>query len=355
MKALDVLAGPEAMAHLREKGLKGADVAVVPAASGGPKWLVLAGLDRVLFGDFLRREPRPGPLHCIGSSIGGWRLACLLQRDPGGALDRFQEAYIEQRYPPKPSPQLVSRTSEGIVDALLGSRGAAEIFAHPWARLSVVATLCLGALASERRGVLGPALAAAAAANAFSRRSLGWRMRRALFHTAGKDTPFPGLADLPTLHIPLSADTLAPALLASGSIPLLMTGMRVPGAPPGVYRDGGLLDYHLDLDFGVGEGLVLYPHFYPHVTPGWFDRGPFRRRARPEHWRRAVLLAPSAEFVASLPRGKIPDRRDFYDLNDGERIAAWRRVAALSGRLGEEFAELLNAGRMAGRARPLVP
>ena len=40
------------------------DVDVVPGASGGPKWLVLAGLDRFLFGDFLQR-PRTRPLHLI--------------------------------------------------------------------------------------------------------------------------------------------------------------------------------------------------------------------------------------------------------------------------------------------------
>ncbi len=355
MKALDVLAGPEALVHLRDRGLKAADIAVVPAASGGPKWLVLAGLDRVLFGDFLKGVRRK-PLHCIGSSIGSWRLACLLQGDPMAALHRFQEAYIEQRYPRKPSPELVSRTSAGIIKALLGPAGAGEILEHPWAQLYIVATLCLGPLASERRGVLGPALAVVAAGNVVSRRSLGLRMRRVIFNNVGMGSPFLGLEDLPTSHAPLSPDTLPHTLLASGSIPLLMTGMHVPGAPPGIYRDGGLLDYHLDLDFsGAGDGLVLYPHFYPHVVPGWFDRGPFKRRARPANWRRAVLLAPSTEFVASLPRGKIPDRRDFYDLGNDERIAAWREVMRRSGQLGEEFGELVDTGRLAERTRPLVP
>jgi len=42
---------------------------VLPAASGGAKWLALAGLDTWLFGDFLR-APRTRPMHLIGSSIG---------------------------------------------------------------------------------------------------------------------------------------------------------------------------------------------------------------------------------------------------------------------------------------------
>ncbi len=40
---------------------------MVPGASGGPRWLVLAGLDRWLSGDFLR-TPRDRPMHPIGST-----------------------------------------------------------------------------------------------------------------------------------------------------------------------------------------------------------------------------------------------------------------------------------------------
>ena len=57
----------------------------------------------------------------------------------------------------------------------------------------------------------------------------------------------------PTVHRTLTPDNLRAALLASGSIPLLMEGVRIPGAP-GVYRDGGSADYHLDLDYGPGPG-----------------------------------------------------------------------------------------------------
>ena len=43
-------------------------------ASGGPKWLVLHGLDRVLM-PWLLAEARP--IHAIGSSIGSWRMSHL--------------------------------------------------------------------------------------------------------------------------------------------------------------------------------------------------------------------------------------------------------------------------------------
>src|SRR5256885_4122232 len=63
------------------------------------------------------------------------RLACLAQRDPVAALQRAHSAYIDQRYPPKPPPSLVTATSEHILDTLLSPTGAAEILGHPWARV----------------------------------------------------------------------------------------------------------------------------------------------------------------------------------------------------------------------------
>ena len=349
---LVLLAGPDALGILRERGLRAEDVDVVPGASGGPKWLVLAGLDRFLFGEFFR-VARDRPLHLIGSSIGSWRMACLAQEDPVAALARGHDAYIEQRYDTKPTPAEVTEVSARILDALLGPTGADEILAHPWARLHVLTTECRGAAASERALVQTAALAFAAGGNLLSRRALALQMRRVVFHTAGDASPFLGLADFPTAHLPLTRENLKPALLASASIPLVLEGVRVPGAPGGVHRDGGVIDYHPHFHFGPGEGLVLYPHFFPHVIPGWFDKALPWRRARGPNFRRALVLAPSPAFVASLPGGKIPDRDDFYRLSTDERIRAWRAVAAASEQVADALRELLATGRVAEHVRPM--
>lgn len=349
---LTLRAGPEALRLIRERGLRAEDVDVVPGASGGAKWLAIAGLDRYVFGEFLQ-APRTRALHLIGSSIGSWRMACMAQRDPVAALARGHHAYIyEQRYSAHPSTREVTTVLTRALDLLLGEHGVEEILSHPWARVHIITAEGRGLAASERRLLIAASLAIAAAGNLISRRTLSLQMRRCIFHSAGDETPFRDLSDLPTTHVSLTRENLRAALLASGSIPLLLEGVKVPGTPRGVHWDGGVLDYHLDLDFGPGEGLVLYPHFYAHVVPGWFDKSLRWRRAKGSNFRRALLIAPSEEFVASLPNGKIPDRKDFYRLTDDERTKAWQRVVDASAALGDELRELVTTGRVAERIVP---
>ena len=131
-----------------------------------------------------------------------------------------------------------------------------------------------------------------------------------------------------------------------------MEGVRIPGDPGHVHWDGGVLDYHPDLDFGPGDGLVLYPHFYSYVVPGWFDKALPWRRARGDNFRRVLLISPSDEFVAALPGGRIPDRQDFYRYPDRERMARWQTVLDASARLGDELNELTLTGRLAERVQP---
>ena len=352
---LALRAGPDALRLIRDRGLRPEDIDIIPGASGGAKWLAIGGLDRFLFGEFLQ-QPRARPLHLIGSSIGSWRMACLAQRDPVAALERGHHAYIyAQRYPRRPSPRQVTEVLGCALDLLLGATGVEEILSHPWARLHIITAQGRGLAASGRRFALMAGLALAAAGNVVSRRALALHMRRCIFHSPGADAPFRHLADLPTRHVPLTRENVRSALLASGSIPFLLEGVRIseaPATPGGVHWDGGMLDYHLDLDFGAGDGLVLYPHFYDHVVPGWFDKSLPWRRARGGNFRRTLLIAPSEEFVASLPGGKIPDRRDFYAFADAERERRWQAVLDASVRLGDELRELVATGRLADRVRP---
>jgi hypothetical protein len=280
-------------------------------------------------------------------------MACLAQRDPLAALARGHNGYIyNQRYSPKPSPREVTEVLTKILDDLLGENGVDEILAHPWAKVHVITALGTGFAANDRKWSLITALAIAATANFVSRRYLSLQMKRYVFHSAGSDTPFLHLSDLPTTHLPLTRDNLRAVLLASGSIPLVLQGVTIPGREGELHWDGGVVDYHLDLDFGAGDGIVLYPHFFDHIVPGWFDKAIKWRRGTAVNFDRVLLVAPSAEFVQSLPGGKIPDRRDFYSMPESERIKRWAKVDEMSERLGDEMRELVATGKFADRIQP---
>ncbi len=345
-------AGAKATALLRERGLRAEDVDIVPGASGGAKWLSIGGLDRYLFGEFFQ-TPRERPMHLIGSSIGSWRMACLAQRDPVAALARGHHGYIyDQLYTARPSPHEVTLVLQRLVTDLLGQSGVEEILTHSWARVHIITAMTKGLSRTAPRIGVGAAMAAAAFGNLVSRKALALQIKRFVFHSAGDKTPFAHFSDLPTIHAPLTRENLPSVLLASGAIPLVVEGVEIPGRPGEVHWDGGVIDYHPDLDFGAGEGLILYPHFYDYVVPGWFDKPLKWRRATGKNFDRVLLIAPSPEFVASLPGGKIPDRKDFYSMSEAERIRRWQGALDASVRLGEELREIVATGRIGNRVKP---
>jgi hypothetical protein len=349
MRALQVYAGPRALRHLREQGLQPADVRVIPGAAGGPKGLVLNPLDRYLFGEWLAGSMHG--LHLLGASIGAWRLACACLPDADAALAQLAEDYITQQYehaPGKaPTPTSVSRAFGERLQQRLGTR-AAEVLSHPHRRLHVFTSRGRHLLRREGRlrtplGYLG-----AFASNALSRRALGGWLERVVFGDAREPLPLP-LKDFRSHQVPLTEANLVPAILASCSIPFWLDAVHdVPGGPRGAYWDGGITDYHLHLDYAAMHGgLVLYPHFQSRVVPGWLDK-PWngRHRASPL-LSNVVVLAPSPEWVRTLPGAKLPDRADFkaYGEDFEGRVRAWRTALAESRRLADEFAELVAGGR----------
>lgn len=348
---------------LAERGLTAEDVSWLVGASGGPKWFVLYGMDTYLAGEFFRQKQ--SPLRLLGSSAGAWRMACHAHPDSLLALQRLAQRYSTQVYSKKPTASEISGEARKMLSYMLtgnetvstdvmpeenGQTFAAsdevmQLMQNSSRRLYIIADRVRGLLRSERKISRNSMLAAAALGNLASRRNLRWFFERVVFHADMYGAPALDLHDLPTRYLPLSADTLFSALMASGSIPGVMEGVQGEGELVGqVLRDGGMTDYHLNLPFHTQPGLVLYPHFYSRVTPGWFDRFAPWRHANPAWFDNVVLLSPTQHFVSQLPYGKIPDRNDFRRLSDSDRIQYWQKSLSESQRLAEELATLVAAG-----------
>ncbi|WP_285962079.1 patatin-like phospholipase family protein [Pseudomonas tohonis] len=350
--ALTLRAGSRALARIREHGLQPADVKILPGAAGGPKALGIQGLDLALFGDWLPRAPQERSL--IGASIGSWRFASACLPDAAKGISRLGELYTAQRFPKGVTMAEVSRLCAQMLDHLLEGQDA-HVLSNPHYRLNVVVVKSHGLLAHDRRGALGLGLGSVIGSNLLGRPRLARHFERVILHDSRLAPPLAALEDFPSRCLALDAGNLRHALLASGSIPMVMEGVRdIPGAGPGTYRDGGLLDYHLDLPYS-GDGVVLYPHFTDKVIPGWFDKGLPWRRGDAVRLQDVLLLAPSREYLATLPHGKLPDRKDFtrYLGDDAGRERYWRKAMSDSQRLGDEFLELVDGGRLAERLQPL--
>ena len=348
------LAGERALERVRDGGLQPEDVKIVAGAAGGPKWLILAQLDRLLFGEWF--QGRHEPLFLIGSSIGSWRFAAASRRDPIAALDHFESAYIHQAYTTKPSPAEVSRKSQDIMDTFLGDNGPDEVLTHPYHRLNLVAVKSRNLLNFDHSLPLALGLVAAIGGNLISRKLLRLFFSQTLFGDSRTQPPFNSIANGSNSRVALNRANFKRALLASGSIPYVMAGVRnIPGAPPGTYRDGGALDYHLDVPFGLdGKGVVLFPHYTERIIPGWLDKKLFWRKPSQDNMADVLLVAPRPEFVANLPLGKISDRTDFYYFagDDQGRFKYWKTVAAAGKGLAEEFSEAIDSGSIRKKLRP---
>lgn len=350
--ALLFKAGPGAYRDIRERGFADDRIGTIAGASGGAKWLVLSQIDRVIADRILPKLT--GPVHLIGSSIGSWRHACYAQDDPQAAIDRFECAYLEQSYAPNPGMQEISQKGRDILRQLFGDEGPSQIVSHPVLRSHIMTVRSGFLTGSDSRTALRFGLTVSAIANLINRRALGLFFSRALFYDPRDLPPFFDVRGFPLQQIKLSEENIVDAVAASGSVPLVIAGVKnIKGAPEGIYRDGGVIDYHLDLPLSEPDRLTLFPHFSDRLIPGWFDKKLSWRKADPLNVDRTILICPSAEFVSRLPNAKIPDRNDFATLSQPDRMRCWKEAVSACRELADDLADVLDNGKLAARLQPL--
>jgi hypothetical protein len=337
---LDIFAGSNALKTLKSEGFESHLFSAFLGASGGPKWFSLFGLDKYLFGEFFKY--RQAPLSLIGSSAGAFRAACFAQADPVAAISRLAKYYSETVYADKVTPAEITQKARVLLDQVLGPTGVEEIINNTVFKAHFIVAKANGLVASEKKALQLAGLLKSYAMNRLSRRLLNKQYERFVYHCASSNLKFHDESEFLTHYVDLNARNLADALLASGSIPLVMQGIKnIADSPPGMYRDGGIIDYHFDIKLENQVGLTLYPHFNSNPKAGWFDKS-LKRKVNPSNYGNTVLLVPSAEFIAKLPYGKIPDREDFTELDANTRIKYWRTVLSETDRLAEAFKQFLD-------------
>ncbi|WP_286889752.1 patatin-like phospholipase family protein [Pseudoalteromonas sp. ESRF-bin5] len=340
---IDIVAGKNAAKIINEQGFRPELFTSFLGASGGPKWFTLFGLDKYIFGEFFKN--RTQPLNLIGSSAGAFRSACFAQNDPVAAIERLAKSYSQTRYSSnKPTPAEITIKARALLEDVFGDNGVTEIINNPVFKAHFIVAKSNGFIASENKLIQLLGLSKSYMLNRVNRKLLGSQYERFIFGAPNSNLSITDSYNFKTQNIALNQTNLKDALLASGSIPLVMQGIKnIAGSPQGMYRDGGIIDYHFDVKIN-NPGLILYPHFNSDPKAGWFDKN-LKRKVAPQNYDNVVMITPSKEFVAGLPYGKIPDRNDFTDLDADTRIKYWNTVFSETEKLAEAFDKDLDTAK----------
>ena len=332
---LDIYAGENALKTIKEHGFKQELFTNFLGASGGPKWFVLFGLDNYLFGEFFKN--RNTELNIIGSSAGAFRAACFAQQNPLEALSRLAKHYAETTYTQKAQPKEITTKASRLLDEVFSTSGIKEIIENPIMKAHFIVAKSKGLTSFDNKISQASGLLSSYLLNKIDRRLLTLQYDRYVYQAPSSQIHIEDPYCFNTHYINFTPENVKQALLASGSIPLVMQGIKnIKGSPAGMYRDGGIIDYHFDFSLKESKGLTLYPHFNSQPKAGWFDKSS-ARKVQIKHYQDTVLLVPSAKFVHSLPYQKIPDRTDFTQLDAITRIRYWKTVLNETQKLAESL------------------
>ena len=348
MQSVRIIAGPRAFSLIRREGLDPQRIYGLAAAAGGPKWFTTYGLMKYVISELIASVDHP--IHLIGASVGSWQMAAASSSDPASAIDRLKLTYCEHIYSDKPDAAEISNACKLIVENTI--RGEISYILDNEKRpLHVLATRLKGTSAMNNMVYQGGVLGIGALANAFARRHMNIAFERSVFSSSDHLPYYHGTDDLTTYPYPLTPDNIVSALHASGAIPFVMNGVyHIDEAKNGAYWDGGITDYHMAFPFKAKDQFVILPHFTPKILAGWFDKKlPWTRIASTENMSDVIVVCPSEEYIASLPKGMIAQMQDFYDFGPDQegRIRYWNEICSRSLELAEDLRQLITSGKIA--------
>lgn len=310
----------------------------------------MVGLDRALMeSGWLRGRRRAFAIH--GASAGAFRALTFASEDPLAAYARLIEGYIGQVFTRRDNAQVVAAAYRSMLSQVFTGADVDHALSQQEVALSIATCRGRGWMSTDRPWLQRSALAAAFVVNALAPQRLQHLIERVRFEYIPDVTGDHARAlfsQWPERQVPLLKGNVREVLLASGTVPIYMAPVRDPSAaPPGLYLDGGLRDYHVARTCSTaGAGVVLILLHQRRLIPSWFDKPwPFRRPA-PDWLQDVLLVHPDDAWVRRLPGGRVPTRDDFLEFVErpAERQARWRAVVDESERLGQRFLEDLSGG-----------
>jgi len=348
MSRILIKAGSRIYNIIKDGGFNFDSVSTYFGPAVGPRWLIASGFDLTLLKSGILG--RSNAVNLIGSSAGAFRFAAWLQPEAIKSYNKLLDAYINIRYSKKDTPATILEKLTGVINEYLKDDALPFALANKKYRLVVITARARGLVAFENHWMQKIGLITCYVFNYFNRNNIYRFAERVVFYNGSKPPSFCFQPQFRGNYVQINEVNFKNAVLSSGAIPIVINGVcDVYGAPRGVYRDGGLIDYHLTHQFAAKENeIVLFFHHQERIIPGWLDKKIVRRVPDAETLSNVLMVFPSQSFIEDLPGEKVPDRTDFITfINDQEtRIKNWRKAVELSAPLGEEFIELVESGKL---------
>ena len=314
----------------------------------GPRWLIASGFDLTLLKNGLLGRSKA--IHLVGSSAGAMRFAAWLQPEPEKSYRTLIESYIGITYKRNDTPTTVLESLVNLANSYIEDDALSFALTNKKYRLAIITARAKNLVASELKWVQRIGIGICFLFNAINQSYIHDFAERVVFYNGPKPPHFCLRPGYRGRYIRLNEINFKYAVMASGAIPLVVAGIKdIYGAPSGVYRDGGLIDYHLTHNYApTNEDIILFFNHQERIIPGWLDKRLSYRRPQADILDNVVMIYPTDTFIAKLPGGKVPERDDFAIFIDdpASRIKNWRRAVELAQPLGEEFLELVESKKI---------
>jgi hypothetical protein len=348
MSQLRIKAGLRTYEIIKDGGFNFDLVSTYFGPAAGPRWLIASGFDLTLMKSGLLGRKRA--VHLIGSSAGAWRFAAWLQPDALNCYQKFLNGYVDIKFKRADTPATILEKYKDLINLYLEDDALPFALANKKYRLAIITARARNLIAAENIWLQKTGLIACYLLNFISRNNIYRFADRVVFYNGSKPPSFCFRPQFRGSFVHMNEINFKYAVMASGAIPLVVKGVHdIYGAPQGVYRDGGLIDYHLTHQYAAKENdIVLFFHHQERIIAGWLDKKHLNRVPNAETLKNVLMVFPTQSFVEKLPGEKIPDRTDFLTYIDDHktRINNWRQAVQIAAPLGEEFLELVESGKI---------
>ncbi|MCX7817133.1 MAG: hypothetical protein N2317_06455 [Syntrophales bacterium] len=345
---LRIRAGEKAYAIIMDGGFTFDSIRVYVGPAVGPRWLIAAGFDLSLIREKLLGKKNP--LLLAGASAGAWRFSAWIQPECEKKYQLLLKEYISFKYEHEDNPTSVQRNMYSLINTVLDDDALSFAINNQFYRLAVITARTKSILSLESNIALRFGFLLCYLLNAINQRLMKFFFEPVVFYTGVIPPKFTFKKEFQGTVVPLTEINFKDALVASGAIPMVVRGVKdIFGAPRGMYRDGGLTDYHLARQYSTGdhEITLLFLH-QGRIIPTWLDKTLKNRFPSGEALENLLLVYPSPELIARLPMKKVPDRDDFLTFIDNpeKRIEYWEKAADMCSHLGDLFLEVTLSPRL---------